>query len=191
MSFINEQTKEVNLKVVYYGPAFCGKSTSLCHIYQNVKEKDRGELVSLSNGKDKTLYFDFLPLDLGKVKKYQVRLHLYTMPGDVPYRAARKIISKGVDGVIFLADSALARLEDNLHSMMELKELIEDQGGDFENLPMVIQYNKRDLPNAVAVDELKRLLNPRKVPDFETIATQGKGVFEALKAISTRVLKTL
>lgn len=191
MSFINEQSKEVNLKVVYYGPAFCGKSTSLRHIYQNVKEKERGELVSLSNGKDKTLYFDFLPLDLGKVKKYQVRLHLYTMPGDVPYRAARKIISKGVDGVIFLADSALARLEDNLHSMMELKELIEEDGGDFENLPMVIQYNKRDLPNAVAVDELKRLLNPRKLPDFETVATQGKGVFEALKAISTRVLKTL
>lgn len=191
MAFINEQTKEVNCKVVYYGPGRSGKSTSLRHIYQNIKEGKRGELISLSNAKDRTLYFDFVPLELGKLKNFQIRLHLYTVPGDVAYDAARKIISKGVDGVIFLADSQLEQLEANMQSMLELTEMIEDQGSDFTTFPMVIQYNKRDLANAVPVPELKRLLNPRGAPDFETVATEGKCIFEALKSISTQVLKSL
>lgn len=191
MAFINERQKEVNCKVLYYGPPLCGKSTSLRHIYQNIKEESKGELVSLSTPQDRTLYFDFLPIDLGKHNKFQIRLHLYTVPGEAAYKVARKIIAKGVDGVIFLADSRLERLEDNLQSMMELKEMIEEEGGEFESLPMVLQYNKRDLPGAVAIEELRRLLNPRKVPDFETVATQGKGIFEALKAASAQVLKTL
>lgn len=191
MAFINEQNKEINCKVVYYGPGRSGKSTSLRYIYQNIKEEKRGELISLSNAKDRTLYFDFVPLELGNYKNFQVRLHLYTVPGDVAYEAARKIISKGVDGVVFMADSQLEQLEPNMKSMLELTEMLEDQGSDFATLPMVIQYNKRDLPNAVPVDELKRLLNPRNVPDFETIATEGKGVFESLKSIGTQVLKSL
>ncbi|OGQ45072.1 MAG: gliding-motility protein MglA [Deltaproteobacteria bacterium RIFCSPLOWO2_02_FULL_46_8] len=191
MAFINEQNKEINCKVVYYGPGRSGKSTSLRYIYQNIKEEKRGELISLSNTKDRTLYFDFVPLELGNYKNFQVRLHLYTVPGDVAYEAARKIISKGVDGVVFMADSQLEQLEPNMKSMLELTEMLEDQGSDFAILPMVIQYNKRDLPHAVPVAELKRLLNPRNVPDFETIATEGKGIFESLKAIGTQVLKSL
>ena len=191
MAFINEQSKEVNCKVVYFGPPMCGKSTSLRYIFKNIKDEKRGELVSLSTNTDRTLYFDFVPLTLGTFKKFQVRLHLYTVPGDVAYEAARKIISKGVDGVVFLADSQLEQLESNMASMMELKEMIEEEGGNFEELPMVIQYNKRDLPNAVPMEELRKLLNPRNVPDFETIATEGRGVFESLKSIGTQVLKSL
>lgn len=190
MAFINDQSKEVNCKVVYYGPSHGGKSTSLRYIFENTKEEKKGELVSLSTNNNKTLYFDFVPLALGKIKNYQIRLHLYTVPGDVAYEATRKIISKGVDGVVFLADSQLEKLEANMQSMMELKEMMEDMG-DFETTPLVIQYNKRDLKNAVAVEELRKLLNPRGVPDFETIATQGKGIFDALKAAGRQVLQSL
>ena len=153
MAFINEQNKEINCKVVYYGPGRSGKSTSLRHIYQNIKEEKRGELISLSNTKDRTLYFDFVPLELGKYKNFQVRLHLYTVPGDVAYEAARKIISKGVDGVVFMADSQLEQLEPNMKSMLELTEMLEDQGSDFATLPMVIQYNKRDHKRIVVTAE--------------------------------------
>ncbi|OGQ04578.1 MAG: gliding-motility protein MglA [Deltaproteobacteria bacterium RIFCSPLOWO2_01_44_7] len=191
MAFINEQTKEVNCKVVYYGPPRCGKSTSLRYIYESVKEEKRGELVSLAGKSDKTLFFDFVPLSLGKFKNYQIRLHLYTVPGDVAYESARKIISKGVDGVVCVADSQLEKLESNLQSMMELKEMVEEMGEDFETLPLVFQYNKRDLANPVPIGELRQLLNPRKVPDFETVATQGRGVYDALKAIAKEVLKSL
>lgn len=191
MAFINEQTKEINCKVVYFGPPMCGKSTSLRYIFKNVKDEKRGELVSLSTNTDRTLYFDFVPLTLGKFKNFQVRLHLYTVPGDVAYEAARKIIAKGVDGVVFLVDSQLEQLEANMASMMELKEIVENEGSDFSEVPMVIQYNKRDLSNAVPVAELRKLLNQRKVPDFETVALEGRGVFESLKSIGTQVLKSL
>lgn len=191
MAFINDKTKEINCKIVYFGPPFCGKSTSLRYLYEHVKEESRGELISLSTAQDRTLYFDFVPISLGKHNNYNVRLHLYTVPGEMAYEAARKIISKGVDGVIFLADSQLEKLEDNLKSMMDLTEVLEDQGEDLATLPLVIQYNKRDLPGAVKVEELKKLLNPRGVPDFETIATQGQGVFQAFKAISKSVLSSL
>ncbi len=169
----------------------CGKSTSLRYIFKNVKDEKRGELVSLSTSADRTLYFDFVPLTIGKFKNFQVRLHLYTVPGDVAYEAARKIIAKGVDGVVFLVDSQLEQLEANMASMMELREIIENEGGDFAEVPMVIQYNKRDLSNAVPIVELRKLLNQRKVPDFETIATEGRGVFESLKSIGKQVLKSL
>ena len=191
MAFINEQRKEINCKVVYFGPPMCGKSTSLRYIFKNVKDEKRGELVSLSTSADRTLYFDFVPLTIGKFKNFQVRLHLYTVPGDVAYEAARKIIAKGVDGVVFLVDSQLEQLEANMASMMELREIIENEGGDFAEVPMVIQYNKRDLSNAVPIVELRKLLNQRKVPDFETIATEGRGVFESLKSIGKQVLKSL
>lgn len=191
MAFINDKTKEVNLKVIYYGPPFCGKSTSLRCIYEKVKENSRGELASLSTGDDRTLYFDFVPINLGKHKNYSIRLHLYTAPGEVAYQAARKIISKGIDGAVFLADSQLEKLEANMQSMMQLKEMVEESGEDFENLALVFQYNKRDLPHAVKIEELQRLLNPRGLPDFETVATTGQGVYEVFKAISKGALKTL
>lgn len=191
MAFINDKAKEINCKVVYFGPPLCGKSTSLRYLYEHIKEDSRGELISLSTAQDRTLYFDFVPISLGKHNNYNVRLHLYTVPGEMAYEAARKIISKGVDGVVFLADSQLQKLEDNLKSMMDLTEVLEEQGEDFATLPLVIQYNKRDLPNAVKTDELKKLLNPRGVPDFETVATTGQGIFEAFKAIGKGVLRSL
>lgn len=191
MAFINEKAKEINCKVVYFGPPFAGKSTALRFIYEKVKEEKKGELVSLATNQNHTLYFDFVPISLGQYKNYHIRLHLYTVPGEVAYEAARKIIAKGVDGVVFLVDSQLEKLEDNLKSMMALKEMLEENGEDLESLPMVLQYNKRDLPNAVSAAELRKLLNPRGIADFETVATNGKGVFEAFKAISKGVLKNL
>ena len=185
MAFINEQTKEVNCKIVYYGPPRCGKSTSLRYIAK------KEELVSLSTDEDHTLYFDFIPLSLGTIRGHKIRLHLYTVPGELAYKNARKLISKGVDGVIFLADSQLECLEQNLTSMVELKEMMEEEGVDWENFPLVLQYNKRDLTNAIPVAELKKLLNPRSVPEFETVATEGRGVLEALKSAASQVLKSL
>lgn len=191
MAFINDKTKEINLKVIYFGPPFCGKSTSLRCICEQVRQNSKGELASLSTANDRTLYFDFVPIHLGKHKNYNIRLHLYTVPGEVAYEAARKIISKGIDGAVFLADSALEKLEANLKSMMQLKEMVEESGEAFENLPIVFQYNKRDLPGAVKVEELRKLLNPNGFPDFETVATTGQGVMEAFQAVSKAVLKTL
>lgn len=189
--FINDKAKEINCKIVYFGPPLCGKSTSLRYLYEKVKDDSRGELISLSTLQDQTLYFDFVPISLGKHKNYHIRLHLYTVPGEVAYGSARKVIAKGVDGIVFLADSQLEKLEDNLHSMMELKEIVEETGAEFEQLPMVIQYNKRDLPSAVKVDELRKLLNPQGCQEFETVAVNGQGVFEAFKAISKNVLRNL
>jgi len=191
MSFINETTKEINCKIVYYGPPRCGKSTSLRQILKQIKETSKGELISLTSDKDRTLYFDFVPLALGRLGEYTVRLHLYTVPGEVAYDANRKIISKGVDGVVFVADSQLEKAEHNLSSLKELKDILVGEGLELQNIPTVIQYNKRDLPNATPVSELRNLLNPLKVPDFETVATKGKGVYDVLKAISTQVLLDL
>lgn len=191
MSFINEGTKEINCKIVYYGPPKGGKSTSLKAILSEVKNESKGELVSLTSDENRTLYFDFVPLTLGKVKDYTIRLHLYTVPGEVAYDANRKIISKGVDGVVFVADSQLEKIEQNISSLKELREILKDEGIDWQNLPFVIQYNKKDLPNSVPTVELRGLLNPLNVPDFETVATMGQGVYDALKTISYIVLLDL
>lgn len=188
MAFINEREKEINCKVVYYGPPRCGKSSSLRHIYNEVKKERSGELVSLTSEDDRTLYFDFVPLTLGRLGAYTVRLHLYTVPGDVAYEANRKIISKGVDGVVFVADSQIEKIESNLLSLKELKDILKQEGLSLEEVPHVIQYNKRDLPNTAPTAELKTLLNKENVPDFETIATKGNGVFDALRSIASKVL---
>lgn len=191
MAFINERTKEINCKIVYYGPPRCGKSTSLKHICDEIKRDTKGEIISLTSEEDRTLYFDFVPVTLGQIGEYTIRLHLYTVPGEVAYEANRKIISKGVDGVVFVADSQLERIENNLASLAELKGILQHEGIDLEDIPHVIQYNKRDLPNAVSTTELKKLINKHAAPDFETVATNGAGIYDAFKTIASKVLMDL
>lgn len=191
MSFFNEKSKEINCKVVYYGPPLCGKSTTLRAVHDQVKNEARGDLISLSQGNDRTLYFDFVPLTLGKFKGYTIRLHLYTVPGEVGYAAARKLISKGVDGVVFMADSQLQKMEENLKSLGNLCEIIKSEGLDWKEVPTVFQYNKRDLPNAVPVEELHNILNQNNADEFETVAITGQGVFDVLRSIGSKVLLNL
>ena len=191
MSFINDKNKEINCKIVYYGPPQCGKSTSLRHIYGDVRKDAKGEMVSLSQDDDRTLYFDFVPLNLGSIGGYTIRIHLYTVPGEVGYQQSRTLISKGVDGVVFIADSQLEKMEANLKSLQSLKEILRSEGHTWGEVPCVYQYNKRDLQSALPVDELRHFLNPEKYDDFESVATDGSGIYDAFRAISSRVLQEL
>jgi hypothetical protein len=188
MSFINYSSREINCKIVYYGPGLCGKTTNLQYVYNKTNPEAKGKMISLATETERTLFFDFLPLSLGEIRGFKTRFHLYTVPGQVFYDASRKLILKGVDGVVFVADSQIERMEANMESMENLRTNLGEQGYDLDKIPFVIQYNKRDLPNAGNVDELKRLLNPRSVPDFEASATNGTGVFDTLKAIAKLVL---
>jgi signal recognition particle receptor subunit beta len=189
--FVNFMAREINCKIVYYGPGLCGKTTNLQYIYERTNPDARGKMISLATETERTLFFDFLPLALGEIRGFKTRFHLYTVPGQVFYDASRKLILKGVDGVIFVADSQFERLEANLESMDNLRENLAEQGYDLDKIPFVIQYNKRDLPNVVDVAELRAELNPRGVPDFEANARTGEGVFETLKAVSKLVLTEL
>ncbi len=191
MSFINYSSREINCKIVYYGPGLCGKTTNLQYIYKKTNPEQKGKLISLATETERTLFFDFLPLALGDIKGFRVRFHLYTVPGQVFYAASRKLILKGVDGVVFVADSQIDRMEANIESMEDLRINLSEQGYDLDKLPFVIQYNKRDLPNVVPIEELNRSLNPNGVPFFEAVATQGIGVFETLKGIAKLVLLEL
>ncbi len=191
MSFINYASREINCKIVYYGPGLCGKTTNLQYIYQKTDPAAKGKMISLATETERTLFFDFLPLALGEIRGFKTRFHLYTVPGQVFYDASRKLILKGVDGVVFVADSQEERLDANIESLINLEENLEEQGYKLENLPFVIQYNKRDLPNITPVEELRRLLNPRGVPDFEACATTGEGVFETVKAVARLILLEL
>ena len=188
MSFINYASREINCKIVYYGPGLCGKTTNLQFVYQKTAPEAKGKMISLATETERTLFFDFLPLALGEIRGFKTRFHLYTVPGQVFYDASRKLILKGVDGVVFVADSQNERLDANIESMENLKDNLEEQGYQLENLPFVIQYNKRDLPNTTSIDELRNLLNPREVPEFEACATNGQGVFETLKAVAKLIL---
>jgi signal recognition particle receptor subunit beta len=176
---------------VYYGPGLCGKTTNLQFIYQKVDPKTKGKLISLATETERTLFFDFLPLELGTIRGFRTRFHLYTVPGQVFYDASRKLILKGADGVIFVADSQVERMESNLDSMQNLEHNLAEQGLHLEKIPFVMQYNKRDLPNVVPVPDLQSALNLRGVPAFEAVAPQGTGVFETLKAIAKLVLQDL
>jgi hypothetical protein len=191
MSFINYSSREINCKIVYYGPGLCGKTTNLQYIYNKTNPEAKGKMISLATETERTLFFDFLPLSLGEIRGFKTRFHLYTVPGQVFYDASRKLILKGVDGVVFVADSQIERMEANLESMENLRTNLAEQGYDLDKIPFVVQYNKRDLPNAAEMAELKRLLNPRQVPDYEASATLGNGVFDTLKSIAKLVLTEL
>lgn len=191
MSFINYSSREINCKIVYYGPGLCGKTTNLQYIFAKTNPDARGKMISLATETERTLFFDFLPLSLGEIKGFKTRFHLYTVPGQVFYDASRKLILKGVDGVVFVADSQVDRMEANIESMENLRVNLQEQGYDLDTIPFVIQYNKRDLPNVAPVEEMRAELNPRSVPDFEACAATGEGVFETLKAVAKQVLTEL
>ena len=173
MTFINYAAREINCKIVYYGPGLCGKTTNLQWIYDKTNPQAKGKLISLATETDRTLFFDFLPLDLGTVRGFKTRFHLYTVPGQVFYDASRKLILKGVDGVIFVADSQEARMEANIESLQNLDKNLKEQGYDMRQVPYVLQFNKRDLPTALPPDELYRQLNFKGEPTFEAIAMNG------------------
>jgi signal recognition particle receptor subunit beta len=191
MSFINYSSREINCKIVYYGPGLCGKTTNLQYIYNQTNPDAKGKMISLATETERTLFFDFLPLSLGEIRGFKTRFHLYTVPGQVFYDASRKLILKGVDGVVVVADSQIERMEANMESMENLRYNLQDQGYDLDKIPYVIQYNKRDLPNVADVTELRSLLNPAGVPDFEAVSTTGAGVFDTLKAVAKLVLTEL
>ncbi|MCS6856314.1 MAG: GTPase domain-containing protein [Sandaracinaceae bacterium] len=188
MSFINFSSREITCKIVYYGPGLCGKTTNLQYIYNKTDPQLRGKMISLATETERTLFFDFLPIAFGEIRGFKIRFQLYTVPGQIFYDASRKLILKGVDGIVFVADSQIARLEANEESMENLKSNLAEQGYSLEKVPYVIQYNKRDMPNIAPVEELRALLNPKGVPDFEAVASQGIGVFETLKSIAKLVL---
>ncbi len=187
--FINWQLRELNLKVVYYGPALSGKTTNLEQIHAKVDPKRRGELVSLKTQEDRTLYFDFLQIELGKISGLTPKIHLYTVPGQSYYEASRKLVLRGADGVVFVADSTPNRLRANLESWQNLKTHLASLEISFTDIPMVVQFNKRDLPNATAITTLKNVLRLNGQPTFEATAMQGQGVFETLKTIINGVVK--
>lgn len=188
MSFINYASREINCKIVYYGPGLCGKTTNLQFIYQKTAPEAKGKMISLATETERTLFFDFLPLALGEIRGFKTRFHLYTVPGQVFYDASRKLILKGVDGVVFVVDSQEERMDANSESLDNLRDNLLEQGYDLDKLPFVIQYNKRDLPNLVPVEDLRREFNLTGIPDFEACAATGEGVFETLKAVAKQIL---
>ena len=193
MTFINYASREINCKIVYYGPGLCGKTTNLQHIYDKTNPNAKGKLISLATETDRTLFFDFLPLELGTVRGFKTRFHLYTVPGQVFYDASRKLILKGVDGVIFVADSQNERMDANMESIDNLVVNLKSQGYDLLSIPYVLQLNKRDLPNVVDAEEMKRLLIRKANPEpvFDAVASKGIGVFETLKGVAKLVLSEL
>jgi hypothetical protein len=188
MASINYALKEISCKVVYYGPGMCGKTTNLQHIHQHTAADKRGNMVSLATPGERTLFFDFLPLEASQVHGFRTKFQLYTVPGQVMYNSTRKLVLRGVDGVIFVCDSQWEKTRENVESFRNLADNLGSYGYSLETTPYVVQYNKRDLPNIAPVNYLRYLINPRQVPDFEAVALRGEGVFETLNAICTLVL---
>ena len=188
MTYVNYAAREINVKIVYYGPGLGGKTTNLQYIYSRAGGNQKGKLISLATETDRTLFFDFMPLDLGNIRGFKTRLHLYTVPGQVYYNASRKLILKGVDGLVQVADSQVERLDANIESIENLQENLKEHGYDLDNIPYVLQLNKRDLPNILPVDELTKKLQVKDEPVLEAVATDGTGVFQSLKAVSKLVL---
>jgi len=192
MALINYASREINAKIVYYGPGLGGKTTNLKYIYGKLNPAIKGRLISLATELDRTLFFDFLPIDLGTIRGFKTRFHLYTVPGQVFYNASRKLILKGVDGIIFVADSQIERYDENIESFDNLQDNLRTYNLSLEKIPLVLQYNKRDLPNITSVEELQKTLNPQsRYAYFEAVATQGIGLFETLKEVCKHVLKAL
>jgi mutual gliding-motility protein MglA len=191
MSYVNHLAKEINCKIVYYGPGLCGKTTNLNNIFARTRPDARGKMIQLATETERTLFFDFLPIDIGSIGGYKVRMHLYTVPGQVFYDASRRLVVRGADGVVFVADSQPARREANIESLENLELNMAENGSSLDAVPYAIQYNKRDVPDAIPTGDLRRDLNPKGVPDFEASAVRGAGVFETLKGISHMVLQRL
>jgi signal recognition particle receptor subunit beta len=191
MSLINYSSREINCKIVYYGPGLCGKTTNIQYVYNKVAPETKGKLITLATEMDRTLFFDFLPLELGTVKGYKTRFHLYTVPGQVYYDASRKLILRGVDGIVFVADSQTSRYDANIESLYNLYENLESYNLKLDEIPFVIQYNKRDMPAIIGLDDLEQELNPQGYPYFEAVATVGEGVFDTLKSVAKGVLQKL
>src|SRR5256886_8213722 len=191
LSFINFAAREINCKIVYYGAGLGGKTTNLQLIYQKTAEQQKGKMISLATETERTLFFDFLPLDLGSVRGFKTRLHLYTVPCQVFYDASRKLILRGVDGIVFVADSQQERMDANVEALDNLMSNLKEHGYDFNKIPYVLQLNKRDLPNVLSVDDLAQQLRRKNEPVLEAIAFQGGGAFETLKEIARQVLVEL
>lgn len=191
MSFVNSNAKEVHCKIVYYGPSLGGKTTNIQWVYQQTSLENKSKMKTLDQEVERTLFFDFLPLNIGEIRGFKTRFHLYTVPGQIVYDASRKLILKGLDGVIFVADSQEERMEENIQALKNLEKNLEQQGYDIRQIPLIIQYNKRDLPNAMKLQEMRSTLNTYSAPDFEAVANDGRGVFESLKTISKSILGVL
>jgi mutual gliding-motility protein MglA len=191
MSFINYSSKEINCKIVYYGPGLSGKTTNLKYIYNNSDPESRGRLISLTGDDNRSLFFDFLPLDLGEINGFRTRFHLYTVPGQVMYESSRKLILKGVDGVVFVADSQRDRMDANKKSLEKLGDHLEDYGYEIKTLPMVFQYNKRDIPAVMPAGEMSEFLNIYSKSEIEAVAINGTGVYDTLREITKIVLDEL
>jgi mutual gliding-motility protein MglA len=191
MSFINYNSKEINCKIVYFGPSMSGKTTNLQYIFSQTHPDGKGKMISLQTENERTLFFDFLPLALGTLRGFKIRFHLYTVPGQSYYDASRKLILRGVDGIVFVSDSQVTRMEASLESLATLRSNLEEQGYELENIPIVFQYNKRDLPNVCPLQEMAKVLNPRGLPAYEAVASNGIGVLETLKGLSKLILKDL
>ncbi len=191
MSVINYASREITFKIVYYGTGLGGKTTNLKVIYNKISPDQKGKMISLATEMDRTLFFDFLPMDIGSVKGFKTKFQLYTVPGQIYYNASRKLILKGVDGIVFVADSQIERFEDNIESVDNLMENLEEHSLNIEEIPTVMQYNKRDLPNISPITELEDAINPWGIPYTEAVAVQAIGVFETLKTVSKMVLQSL
>jgi signal recognition particle receptor subunit beta len=191
VSLINHKAQEINCKIIYYGPGLCGKTTNIQHIFENIRPDQKGKLVKVGSENERTLFFDFLPLAAGEVRGYKTRFHVYSIPGQTFYEVSRHFILKGVDGVVFVVDSAPDRMEANLESFEELQRALDSQGYDIHKLPLVFQYNKRDLSECVPIRELEATFNAMKRPHFEAVASRGEGVMETLQAVSRWVVREL
>jgi signal recognition particle receptor subunit beta len=191
LSFINFAAREINCKIVYYGAGLGGKTTNLQVIYQKTADQQKGKMISLATETERTLFFEFLPLDLGSVRGFKTRIHLYTVPGQVFYDASRKLILRGVDGIVFVADSQEQRMDANVEALENLMSNLKEHGYDFNKIPYVLQLNKRDLPNILPIDLLSTELRKKNEPIVEAVAFQGVGVFETLKEIAKQVLTEL
>jgi len=189
MVSINYALREISCKIVYYGPGLSGKTTNLQFVHGKVPEKARGELISLATEADRTLYFDFLPLDVGQIAGFATKFQLYTVPGQVFYNATRRLVLRGVDGLVFVADSQASKMDENIESLNNMFDNLRECGIDCDTMPLVFQWNKRDIPDILPVETLEAALNPRGLPSFEAVAPTGVGVFDTLKKITKMVLE--